>query len=67
MAIQKKDVIKVAKDIKHAPLSDIKTEYILRRYEDAQKDDPGATFDLVIEYLIGEADGFGEAEIKKHC
>lgn len=56
MEIQKADVITMANILKHTPLSDKRIEYILKRYDDAQADNPDDTRALVIEFLIHEVD-----------
>ena len=51
MYTQKEDIEQVAGD-KGIILTDKQMEYILKEYDYAQQEDPGATWDLVIDDLI---------------
>jgi hypothetical protein len=49
--VAREDIIQVAKDIKQT-LTDVEIEWVKLCYEDAQRQDPNGTWNLVVEDLI---------------
>jgi hypothetical protein len=49
--ITKEDILSVAKDLR-IPVNEEEIQFILDNYEDAQKDDPTGTWNLVVEQML---------------
>ena len=60
--VTKEDVLDVAERIHFRPIDEKEMEWVLLCYEDAQRQDPSGTWDLVVEDLLYGLNTFKKTE-----
>jgi hypothetical protein len=63
--ISKADIFDIATSV-GITLTDVEIDWVLLSYEDAQRQDPSGTWDLVVEDLIQQAVEFRKDPMKDH-